>query len=199
MQSQKNNSSLENKKVQFVWIGSGYDPNNDFNVSLWLKDQINRSGLTDKLHIFDESPEYQSLMEESDIFLMTSRLDPLPNVAIDALYKGKPVHCFKDACGIADLLETEVLLKSNLVAGYLNIDEMAGQVSSLISQKSTYNQVSNLCQTRSREWFNMEKYIQEINSIGIHASKIEKVIEDNHKYLMQNRVKSEALGIKRLL
>ena len=181
--------SIENKKVQFVWIGSGYDPNNDFNVSLWLKDQISRSELTDKLRIFDESSEYQSLMERSDIFLMTSRLDPLPNVAIDALYKGKPVHCFKDACGIADLLETEKLLESNLVAGYLNIHEMASQVSSLISHKSTYNQVSKLCQTRSREWFNMEKYIQEINSIGIHASKIEKVIEDNHKYLLQNRVK----------
>ena len=33
------------EKVKFTWIGAGYDPINDFNVSLWIKDQIERSGL----------------------------------------------------------------------------------------------------------------------------------------------------------
>ena len=36
---------------------------------------------------------------------MTSRLDPLPNVGIDAMNESTPVHCFDNACGIADILK----------------------------------------------------------------------------------------------
>ena len=45
---------LENKDIVFIWLGSGYDPENDFNVSLWLDDQIKRLDLENKLFIFNE-------------------------------------------------------------------------------------------------------------------------------------------------
>ena len=83
-----NNKDLD---IKFAWIGSGYDPYNDFNVSLWLEDQINRAGIGDRMEILDESNAYPGLIERCDLFLVTSRLDPLPNVAIDALSSGKPV------------------------------------------------------------------------------------------------------------
>ena len=35
---------MENNYI-YAWIGSGYDPHNDFNVSIWLEDQIEKSGL----------------------------------------------------------------------------------------------------------------------------------------------------------
>ena len=38
--------------------------------------------------MIDHSNEYKRLMDRADIFLVTSRLDPLPNVAIDALTYG---------------------------------------------------------------------------------------------------------------
>ena len=33
-------NNIGDKNIKFAWIGSGYDPVNDFNVSLWLDDQI---------------------------------------------------------------------------------------------------------------------------------------------------------------
>ena len=44
----RNNKDLD---IKFAWIGSGYDPYNDFNVSLWLEDQINRAGIGDRMVI----------------------------------------------------------------------------------------------------------------------------------------------------
>ena len=118
----KNNKDLD---IKFAWIGSGYDPYNDFNVSLWLEDQINRAGIGDRMEILDESNAYPGLIERCDLFLVTSRLDPLPNVAIDALSSGKPVLCFEKACGIADIYKEEKELHSSLVADYLDVENMA--------------------------------------------------------------------------
>ena len=58
---------------------------------------------------------------------MTSRLDPLPNVAIDALSEGTPVHCFDKASGIAYLLSNNSFLTDYLIARYgYAPDESAG-------------------------------------------------------------------------
>ena len=54
-------------------------------------DQIVRSGLAKDLKILNKSKDYKRLMNRADTFLMTSRLDPLPNVAIDAMYASKPM------------------------------------------------------------------------------------------------------------
>ena len=75
----KINKLCPDSKIKFAWIGSGYDPENDFNVSLWLRDQIKRSGLTGQLTILNHSSAYDSLMKRANCFLITSRLDPLPN------------------------------------------------------------------------------------------------------------------------
>ena len=55
--------------------------------------------------MLDESPAYRALIERSDLFVVSSRLDPLPNVAIDAMQASTPVLCFDNACGIAGLLK----------------------------------------------------------------------------------------------
>ena len=107
--------NYSNENIKFAWIGDGYDPINDFNVSLWIKDQIERSGLRNQLRILKCSHEYKRLMRRCNIFLMTSRLDPLPNVAIDAMLEAKPVFCFENATGLESLFKTDSLLKTNLM------------------------------------------------------------------------------------
>ena len=62
---------------------------------------------------------------------MTSRLDPLPNVSIDAMYNGKPMICLDKACGLSSKLKTDTYL-GKTIAGYLNIEEMAERTTELI-------------------------------------------------------------------
>ena len=59
---------------------------------------------------------------------MTSRLDPLPNVGIDSMLQGTPILCFDKACGIAELLRQDDILREALVIPYLDINKMANRV-----------------------------------------------------------------------
>ena len=106
-------NSNNQQEIEFVWIGSGYDPQNDFNVSLWIKDQIKRSNIGDRIKIFGPSEYYSELVKRANVFLITSRLDPLPNVAIDAMYARTPTHCFENACGIAHLFKRSFIRKKS--------------------------------------------------------------------------------------
>ena len=171
------------RDIQFVWIGGGYDPENDFNVSIWINDQIKRSELSGKVKIFNSSPAYRDLLARSTIFLMTSRLDPLPNVSIDALCEGKPMLCFRKACGVATLLDGENTLKHNLVSSYLDISEMTKQANRLISSEEDYRETSNLCRIKAQEWFNMGSYIKRLDGYCKDTVEEDKEMSEEIEYL----------------
>ena len=46
----------------------------------------------------------EAAYKTADILLLSSRLDPLPNVAIDAMLHSKPVLSFEKTSGISDIL-----------------------------------------------------------------------------------------------
>ena len=157
--------NMENNYI-YAWIGSGYDPHNDFNVSIWLEDQIEKSGLKTKLTMLKSSKFYGELMKRADIFLMTSRLDPLPNVAIDAMLNGIPMLCFEKACGLESYLREDQLLMDNLLCDYLNTRSMAKKAVSVINDKTKYKSISSKSKIRAEEWFAMGSYIQKLEEIG---------------------------------
>ena len=148
--------------VQFAWIGSGYDPDHDLSVSIWLQDQILRSGLEKELTMLDESPAYRALIERSDLFVVSSRLDPLPNVAIDAMQASTPVLCFDNACGIAGLLKEHPPLHEAGVAPYFDCAAMASQAVTLLRSPDRLNQLGRLTKQHADRWFDMPNYIREL-------------------------------------
>ena len=165
---------LPNRKIKFAWIGAGYDPINDFNVSLWIADQIDKYKLSNDLKILRPSREYKVLMRRANLFLMTSRLDPLPNVGIDALLAGKPMLCFEKACGLTDLLKTDKNLNDALVVDYLDTNIMSEKAMSLLKDEKKYILISDLCKKYARNWFNMNAYIDKLNKLGSSARQEEK-------------------------
>lgn len=146
--------------VQFAWIGSGYDPDHDFSVSVWLKDQIERSGLIGQLTMIEASPDYCALIERSNLFVVSSRLDPLPNVAIDAMLEGTPVLCFAQACGIASLLERQPELHAACVSPYLDCGAMASKTLALLRSPQRLRQLGGITRTQASRWFDMPAYIE---------------------------------------
>ena len=178
----------KDKQIVYVWLGSGFDPENDFDVSLWLDDQIKKSGMRNKIFILNDSYSYPEYVERAKVFLMTSRLDPFPNVGIDAMFNGKPMICFDKACGIASLLKTDQELSSSLISGYLDTDEMANKAIDLIQNSTKYEKISRLSKNKADEWFNMEKYIEEIDSLGKDAMKEEIRLLEEIEYLEKNMI-----------
>ena len=180
------------KKYRFAWIGSGYDPINDYGVSIWLEDQINRSGLSEIVSMLENSPSYIDLIKRTDIFLVTSRLDPFPNVAIDALSAGKPVLCFEKACGVSDLLEQDEILNENLIVQYLRTDDMARKVSYLINNSNIRKTIGSICYSKAKSWFDMKDYVCKLDRLGTDISNEEKHLKKQEEYLKSYRIIDES-------
>ncbi|QHD50386.1 rhamnan synthesis F family protein [Vreelandella aquamarina] len=90
-------------KLQFVWLGNGYNEN-DTLVSVWLDAYMHRVGIKDRVHFPGAVHDVGLALREADLFLLTSKLDPFPNVAIDALHSDCGIGVFAESSGIADFV-----------------------------------------------------------------------------------------------
>jgi glycosyltransferase involved in cell wall biosynthesis len=157
--------SRPTKSIRFVWIGNGYDPDHDAKYSVYLADQIERAGLVDHVTFIGETAEMDVVYDAADLLLLTSRLDPLPNVAIDALSEGRPVMCFEKATGIADIL-VEGGLKNDCVADYLDTQELADKILHLAEDSLHYRDVAARCKQLAVSTFDMERYVLDLEKIA---------------------------------
>lgn len=153
---------LPDLPLRFAWIGSGFAPDRDFAVSVWVQDQIERSGLGQQLTMLDESPAYTALVNRSDLFLVTSRLDPLPNVAIDAMLAATPVLCFAEACGLAHLLEQQPDLHDACVAPFFDISGIARRAADLLRSPQRRRQLALRSLELASTAFDMPGYLRRL-------------------------------------
>ncbi len=86
------------ERFQFVWIGD--DPYGESAYSFFLADQIKRAGLESQMKLIRSTSQIELAYQAADLLLISSRLDPLPNVATDALTRGLPVLCFEKTTSI---------------------------------------------------------------------------------------------------
>lgn len=153
------------QKVRFVWIGNCYDPESDVAYSVYLQDQIKRADLSGDVVFLGETPAIEAAYEKADLFLLSSRLDPLPNVAIDAMSQGLPVLCFDKTTGIADFLH-EVGLGPRCVAGYLDTEDIARKILDFATSRALIPEVGAGCRLHAGEYFNMARYVERIESLA---------------------------------
>jgi glycosyltransferase involved in cell wall biosynthesis len=92
------------QKLQFVWLGNGYHAD-DVLVSVWLDAFIQRVGMGERVHFPGAVHDVAAALRDVDIYLLTSRLDPFPNVAIDALNADCGLGVFEEASGVADFVK----------------------------------------------------------------------------------------------
>ena len=154
-----------NKPFRFVWVGSGFNPEVDLAYSVYLQDQIDRSGLTEHLCFVEETPEIDLVYALSDVLLLSSRLDPLPNVAIDAMYQGLPVVCFDHTTGIADLLK-ENGLGEQCVMPYLDVEHAAQRLALLIDQTEERRLLGEKMREVGRDLFDMQGYVRTLEGLA---------------------------------
>ncbi|CUH49840.1 rhamnan synthesis F family protein [Ruegeria atlantica] len=160
--------SSESNDVHFVWIGPGYDPDKDFGYSVYLRDQLQRAGLEQRVTMVPSISEMDVAYEMSDVFLVTSRLDPLPNVAIDSMCAGLPVLCFEEASGVADLLIDEGL-GEDCVAQYIDTGDMAGKLLRLATTSELYESVSKRTREVAARVFDLSAYVNKLEELGLAA------------------------------
>lgn len=108
--------------IKFRWKGS-----KPLTEQIILENDLLKSGLSSDYIKFENSSEdYRESFREMDLFLLTSREDPFPLVAVEACMSGLPIITFEEATGI-----NEIILKSGaggFIVPYLDIDEVTEKI-----------------------------------------------------------------------
>ena len=102
--------------IQFYWIG-----NVDSNRKIVIENELIKLNISSSVIFIEEQIDCSDLLQQMDLFLLTSREDPFPLVAIEAGMIGMPIICFKNTTGI----DFHVEKSCGMVVEYLDIELMA--------------------------------------------------------------------------
>jgi len=155
--------------IHFVWVGEGFNPRLDMGYSVYLKEQLNRSDLLSRVTFLDAVSDLDPVYDLADIFFLSSRLDPLPNVGIDAAIRGIPVVCFRDASGMAELMLRDSLT-AECVVDYLDAEAAAQMILNLAEDSGRRRRIQEATRNLAAACFNMEGYVAKLNEIGMEAA-----------------------------
>jgi glycosyltransferase involved in cell wall biosynthesis len=158
------------RAIHFLWVGRGYRPEEDIGYSAFLHEQLTRSGLASHVTFLDAVPNLNPIYRIADAFLLPSRLDPFPNVAMDAIALGIPLICFKEASGTAELLLTDPETATGVV-DYLDA-EAAGQIIlKLAGDKPFCERMAGATRRLAQTSFlDMGTYVSRLDAIGTAAA-----------------------------
>lgn len=158
---------------KFIWVGDGYNPEHDFACSVWLKRDIQFYGLEDDFIFLEHQKSLDTVFSIADVFCLTSRMDPFPNAAIDAMEANLPIACFKDASG------TEEFVQENnadyLLANYLDSHQMAEKIVTYF-EKGSRKQTINA--QLVKEKLSFDHYMNAINEL---INKAEKTVQSTNR------------------
>lgn len=154
--------------VRFVWVGHGFKVSDALDIASYLAEQVERSGVGDAFAFLDAVENVEDIYAEADVLFLSSRLDPLPNVSIDAALRGIPVVCFAGASGMAEILVSNVATKE-LVVPHLDAGAAGEAIGKLAANRERLVQLGNAVQELARERFNMQRYVESLDRLGKSA------------------------------
>ena len=153
---------------RFIWVGDRPHPLPHAYYT-FLDEQVSRAGLGRQLILADATDDLEPVYAAADVYFLSSRLDPLPNVGIDAARKGVPILCFKDATGFAELLEQDART-SWLVAPYMDTGAAAEALALLARDDGKRDNARIAVKAMAQRRFNMVRYVAALDELGSAAA-----------------------------
>lgn len=123
--------------LKFYWAGAM-----SRREELIVKADIKKADLDEMVYFTGEKEDLNDFLNSLDVFLLPSREDPFPLVAIEAAQRAKPIICFEKATGIAEKMNNG----GGRVVSYLNIKEMADAIVYFYKNKQEMLNAGNLAQ-----------------------------------------------------
>ena len=102
------------------------------------------------------------------MFFLSSRLDPLPNVCIDAALRKMPIVCFENTTGFADLLKANPATQRSVVP-HLDVGAAARVIAELADDNRALKELGEATHRIAERTFNMDHYIGHIDRLGREA------------------------------
>jgi glycosyltransferase involved in cell wall biosynthesis len=154
--------------VRFVWVGHGFKVSDTLDIASYLAEQVERAALGEKFAFLDAVQKVEDIYDEADVLFLSSRLDPLPNVSIDAALRGIPIVCFADASGMAEILMSNPSTRE-LVVPHLDAGAAAIEIGKLALDRDKLGRIGVAVSELARELFDMRKYVAALDRLGRSA------------------------------
>jgi glycosyltransferase involved in cell wall biosynthesis len=180
------------RRVTFCWVGKCYwsdQPYFDY-----LNEQINRAGVEASFDFLGEFEDLEPIYARADICFLSSRLDPLPNIAIDSAMHGIPVICFDQASGMAEILKASKETR-DLVVPYLDAEAAARLIVELANHPARLSGLSAAMRTVGRKHFDMVQYVEAIDRLGREAVRANEQVERDHQLIARSGLFNAQLNI----
>ncbi len=137
------------ENVHFIWVGRC-----DRQLMHWVEADPAISGEQGRVRVIDFTEHVLDYVGAADVFALTSREDPFPSVALEALALGVPVVAFADTGGVSDMLAEP---GCGLLVDKFDVGGMAQAVSDLIGQDSEAARSQRASSARAR--YDMGEYV----------------------------------------
>jgi glycosyltransferase involved in cell wall biosynthesis len=181
---------LPDREIRFVWVGAHFSFDQPYFDT--LKQQLDESGLNDEVELLGELDDLDPVYDRANIFFLSSRLDPLPNVAIDSALRGLPVVCFDQTGGIAELLSKHDETRG-LVVPHLDWEAAAKVICSVATDPAKLDRFSVAIAGIARQHFNMENYVNQIDELGTSARRSLEQMTEDQKTILQHKAFNQGL------
>ncbi len=147
----------DRENLYFIWMGDipedFYTPN--------LMGQWERMNLQDKFHFtgyITDASLYNTIMQGSECFILTSREDSYPSVMAEAITSRLPVIAFKDSGGANELLADG---RGQLVE-YMNVKMFAQAICNVVDGRINVDEEVALSQKYVDENLDFDKYVDDL-------------------------------------
>lgn len=120
---------------KIAWLGASEENGYIKNI---LYD-ARKCSIADKLLFIPANNKPLNIINQFDVFVLLSREDPFPLIALEALSLAKPVIAFENSGGIPELLEQG----AGLLGPYLDIDTLSRHIYQLSTDKQLRDQLGS--------------------------------------------------------
>lgn len=161
--------------ILMVWVGGVVEGHKQY--AEFVATQVEQAELEQHVEFVGETPDLEALYRFADLCFISSRLDPLPNIALDAATAGLPVLSFERATGVAEYFMGDMLLEQCVVP-FLNTEEAARRIVALYRQPSQRKSLSARVSRLAAERFDMARYVEKLVGFSLQGKGV--VTQEKH-------------------
>lgn len=164
---------LYGNNCKFVWVGGGFNPDEDLSYSVYLEREIEFSGLGNDFIFLEHQQNLDNIFSIADVFCLTSRMDPFPNVVIDALNHDLHIACFNHASGSAEFLANHDA--DSTIVDFVDTYAMAKGIVQYLESGTKRPGINKQLVDR---YLNFDKYVEFLDNIIDHSEELDKNIQE---------------------
>jgi len=140
---------IQQDNVHFVWIGDAFDKT----ILNQLIYEVELLQISKNVHFCGFKENLRDYLLAGELFLLTSREDPFPVVALLASSAEKPIICFDKATGIVEFAEDDAAL----IVPFMDVQRMAEKVIYLLKEKELCKRLGANALDKVRREYTVEK------------------------------------------